>query len=280
MQKAPNGSLLRLCLYGLLVLLTCASACGKEEPKKPAASVSNAPVEGEASEAEAASKKAPKKASKKTPKPPTRNKNNAVKKPSASKKTPMKKKPLLAEEKILPETVPETVSKQGGPPKGKKAAKGKGKTRRSSPTGGRRRALRVEHLFGESDGDKSTLRKLFDYQGYLAEASFPGQQPSPSYNTYRLKTDKPQQFGFGVQVWKEASPQLAQSHFERLFAQSIGGIKGKEAGDRSFRVENDGLRSFVFLKRPTNTVVWLVCDRALCSFDQLIAFTGSIHGKI
>lgn len=137
-----------------------------------------------------------------------------------------------------------------------------------------RQTLRVSHML-----DRLEIREVFKFDGTLADAPFEGQTSSAIYNAHRLQPADGKSLGFALQFWKLPSSTRALEQFEELFSQSVGGVKTKDAGDRSFRVEHHKLRSLVFLDQRHQAIAWLTCDEKLCSFEQLTLFAQRVRKR-
>jgi hypothetical protein len=138
-----------------------------------------------------------------------------------------------------------------------------------------RQLLRVSHLL-----DRLEVREVFRYDATLSDATFPGQEASSTYNAHRLQPSDSASLGFAVQLWELPSQTRALEQFEALFSQSVGGVKTKDAADRSFRISHHKLRSLVFLDLRHQAVVWLSCDEKLCSFDQITQLAQRVRKRL
>ncbi|MBO4350793.1 MAG: hypothetical protein J6A01_07615 [Proteobacteria bacterium] len=113
------------------------------------------------------------------------------------------------------------------------------------------------------------LREQTSYSGALAEDWLLGQNTDARYSSARLATDKPDQLGFTVQVWKPGNEANASKRFNDLFKQSFGGQKISGVASDAFIASHHNIHELGFYEKSKRSAVLLSCSEEVCSKDQL-----------
>ena len=113
------------------------------------------------------------------------------------------------------------------------------------------------------------LREQTSYSGALAEDWLLGQNTDARYSSARLATDKPEQLGFTVQVWKPGNEANASKRFNDLFKQSFGGQKITGVATEAFIASHHNIHELGFYEKSKRSAVLLSCSEEICSKDQL-----------
>lgn len=127
----------------------------------------------------------------------------------------------------------------------------------------RRQPLRIDHLLSRGE-----VRQVTGYTSRLDEAPLEGQPASEEYNGMRLAAAD--SYGFGLQVWRYADPDRADSQYDRMRETYVVTGTTRVAGDNAFRAAFGGIRELVFTSRQRNTVVALSCDETVCPDESVL----------
>lgn len=124
------------------------------------------------------------------------------------------------------------------------------------------------------------LREQTGYSGTLQEAWLLGQNPDNRYNAMRLATDKSDELGFAVQVWKPGNETAAAKRFTDLFSQSFGGQKIKNVATDAFISTHHKLNELCFFEKSKKATVLISCTESVCSSEQLKSVAQIIQRRL
>jgi hypothetical protein len=124
--------------------------------------------------------------------------------------------------------------------------------------------LDIDHLLSRGE-----VREVTGYTGTLSHTELEGQEPSQTYNAFRLAGD--QTYGFGLQVWKLRDGAQATSFFNRMHETYVVTANDNLGDTPAFEAELGGIRQLVFVAAQTGNVVALSCDETVCPDDETLA---------
>ncbi|GEM_PF-2079449 len=124
------------------------------------------------------------------------------------------------------------------------------------------------------------LREQTAYSGALAEDWLLGQNNDARYTSARLATDKPEQLGFTVQVWKPGNEANASKRFNDLFKQSFGGQKITGVATEAFIASHHNIHELGFYEKSKRSAVLLSCSEEICSKEQLKSIALVIQRRL
>lgn len=124
------------------------------------------------------------------------------------------------------------------------------------------------------------LREQTGYAGVLAEDWLLGQNNDARYSSARLATDKPEQLGFTVQVWKPGNEANASKRFNDLFKQSFGGQKVAGVATEAFIASHHKINELGFYEKSKRAAVLLSCSEEVCSKEQLKSIASVILRRL
>ena len=124
------------------------------------------------------------------------------------------------------------------------------------------------------------LREQTGYSGILQEAWLLGQNPNNLYNAMRLATDKPDELGFAVQVWKPGNETAASKRFNDLYSQSFGGKKVKNVATDAFSSNHHKLNELCFFEKAKRATVLISCSENVCTAEQLKSVAQIIQRRL
>ena len=124
------------------------------------------------------------------------------------------------------------------------------------------------------------LREQTGYSGTLQEAWLLGQNPDNRYNAMRLATDKSDELGFAVQVWKPGNETAAAKRFNDLYSQSFGGQKVKNVATDAFTSKHHKLNELCFFEKGKRATVLISCSENVCTTEQLKSIAQIIQRRL
>ena len=124
------------------------------------------------------------------------------------------------------------------------------------------------------------LREQTGYSGTLQEAWLLGQNPDSRYNAMRLATDKADELGFAVQVWKPGNENAASKRFNDLYSQSFGGQKIKNVATDAFTSKHHKLNELCFFEKAKRATVLISCSENVCTTEQLKSVAQIIQRRL
>ena len=107
-----------------------------------------------------------------------------------------------------------------------------------------------------------------------------GVYPNNRYNAMRLATDKSDELGFAVQVWKPGNETAAAKRFTDLFSQSFGGQKIKNVATDAFISTHHKLNELCFFEKSKKATVLISCTESVCSSEQLKSVAQIIQRRL
>jgi hypothetical protein len=134
--------------------------------------------------------------------------------------------------------------------------------------------LRVGDLLTRAD-----IRELTGYSELLAETTLDGIPPSPQYNAIRIATGD--DYGVALQLWRPDEARMLTARFNRMRETWMVNTPDEEpAGDEAFFGEFGGIRHYVFMHRPSNSIGVVTCQFKLCEDPQVKAMATRVVSRL
>jgi hypothetical protein len=114
----------------------------------------------------------------------------------------------------------------------------------------------------------------------LRRAALPGVKPSPTYNALYYAPAKGDDFGVGVQVWRDRNLVDSRTRFNTMRATWTNVVKTNKITEQGFRSHFGDVVTLVFADSRRPLVAAVTCDVAVCKADELIELATRVKTRL